>query len=542
MAGSWSLMLLLLLLNGGGRDLLDGLSSQGYWQNKAVALTFDNMKLELGTPTPGAVGDISAWITEMGSDEYAVREAASKKIRALGPQVIPQLQDKGLNSTDSEVVDRARQIIDSFTIAGKAKEVRRLMAIRALGELKNPDALPLLRPLVDSPEPFVAEYARNAIATLNGQNVTRPVATAQELQADLNLLPAGLGAVAQEALDRDRTGQIDGLIDQMVQGMPRKGLSPAQLAVRQAAEKNRLQGRLYGRVVALAEKIGNVRLDALTVGVARDIGPTSGYVVLVARGCYDPPALRSTLEHEMAAQKVDELTLQGNDWALLTPSPHHLILLAGPSRKALPVATMADAAKTGKGDFATDADMAKLVARVDTTKPVWAALQVTDPFRQAPPLAPFDTLTGVAQRTNDGLQLTVHATGTAAEAVKTGVDNFNKDLAESVQEFKAVVKEFSAARSALTFLSSIKCEAHGTDATLTALLQDLDLLSLAAAMGMQDEIFADPEPDETPADLQAISGRIQVMPQAIPAPAARAEVQVQVQVVPPPPPLPAGKP
>ncbi len=290
--GSWAMMLVLLLFNGGGRDLLDCLSVADYWQAKTVAVNVDNMILELGTVKDVPVGDITGLITDLGSDDYGTREAATKKIRTLGPGVVPQLKERGLTSNEPEAVDRSRKIINSFVRGGKAKEVRRLMAIRALGELKKAQAIPALTALLDSTDSFVAEYAQAAIASIQGKPFVRPTATAQQLKSDLYMLPAGLGAVGQRTLDGSQVGLIDLMVDQAGPGMGVPGWpGPNLQAGGGLAFKPRMQAMLSGHVIKLVEKIGNVRLDAVTMGVSKDIGDKAGFVVVIARGTYDPTTL-----------------------------------------------------------------------------------------------------------------------------------------------------------------------------------------------------------------------------------------------------------
>jgi hypothetical protein len=103
MISSWAMML--VLLAGGGNDLLDYLPAKHYWQAKSVTVTTENLLAEL--------------------------KADPKD---------------------------------------KATAVRRLMAIRTLGEQKDPNALPALKKLLGSKELFEDEYARRAVAAIEGRN------------------------------------------------------------------------------------------------------------------------------------------------------------------------------------------------------------------------------------------------------------------------------------------------------------------------------------------------------------------------------------
>jgi len=79
----------------------------------------------------------------------------------------------------------------------KGDPVRRLMAIRTLGELKKKGAIATLQPLLKSKTLFEAEYAAAAIAAIEGKKFKRPGLSAKERMKDVYLLPAGCGEVGQ---------------------------------------------------------------------------------------------------------------------------------------------------------------------------------------------------------------------------------------------------------------------------------------------------------------------------------------------------------
>ncbi len=187
------LALLLSLVTGGSNELLDYLPSDVYWANKKVEATPEAMIAQLRT---GAAASIAKDVQTLGNADFAAREEASKRILALGPAVIPQLQ-KASTDADPEIATRANALVEKLTAAGQASAAQRLMAIRTLGEMKAKEALDVLRPLIDSKEPFVADYARRAIARIEGKEFASPGPAGKEMASDLALLPAGCGVVAQ---------------------------------------------------------------------------------------------------------------------------------------------------------------------------------------------------------------------------------------------------------------------------------------------------------------------------------------------------------
>ena len=127
--------LMMLLLSGGANELLDFVPTDAYWKAKEVTVS---------------VQTISADLESLKADDTS-----------------------------------------------KATAVRRLMAIRTLGELKDKSALPALEKLTDSKEMFVADYAKRAIANIEGKPLVIgiPDNSAQMREKDLWMLPAKCGGV-----------------------------------------------------------------------------------------------------------------------------------------------------------------------------------------------------------------------------------------------------------------------------------------------------------------------------------------------------------
>ena len=130
--------LLMMLLSGGSNDLLDAIQSDSYWNSKHVTVSVEQL-----------IAD------------------ASGSVRA-------------------------------DVASPHAAEVRRLIAIRTLGEMKTVEAVVALNALMESKEPFVADYAQAAIAAIEGKQAMR-AGIAQDRMTDVWLLPAQCELVAQIA-------------------------------------------------------------------------------------------------------------------------------------------------------------------------------------------------------------------------------------------------------------------------------------------------------------------------------------------------------
>src|SRR5438874_8131953 len=107
--GEASIFLIFTMLLGGspGNELLDLVPTDAYWKSKDVEITVPNIMLELNS---------------IKTDDTA-----------------------------------------------KATAVRRLMAIRTLGELKGADAVTSLKAQLDSKEMFVADYSQRALDAIQGK-------------------------------------------------------------------------------------------------------------------------------------------------------------------------------------------------------------------------------------------------------------------------------------------------------------------------------------------------------------------------------------
>ena len=278
--------LILALLAGGPNDLLDYIPTDAYWKHQAVTVNAETLIKELtGVPA----GDISKLIEDLGANDYKVREATQKKIAAMGPTVIGQLE-KATQAPDPEIASRAKALIGQFN-GSKAAAVRRLMVMRTLGEMRSKEAVAVLRPLLASKEPFEADYAAAALAAIEGRPHARPQPDAGTRAADLGVLPAGLDFVAQAVAIRTPAAA---LATQPASDLARAPTSPAEHAAAMIEMLTTLERtpdtyreHLVDQAITAAETVGNIRIDGLTVGSAEGSGGQSDLMVVMLRGQYD---------------------------------------------------------------------------------------------------------------------------------------------------------------------------------------------------------------------------------------------------------------
>jgi hypothetical protein len=503
--------LLAMLMGGGSRDLLDLMSSEQYWKAKNVTVSVETLKGELAE-TPA--GDISALIKGLGANDFEQREAAQKKIEAMGPAVTPQLKEAA-KSADPETATRAKAIMDTFASGSRAGQVRRLMALRTLGELKKPEALPILTPLLASKRLFEADYAAAAIAAIEGKPYSRPRATATVRAGDVNLMPGNLGVVGQMAMT-GATGTTLNL-DKVFE----------QLAPMAGQTKEQMSAQAFEQILKIADMVGNFRFDGATFGLADDVGNEKGFEVTIARGLYDREALLSYIKTEAGdSAKVREekgvqvIVLDSGDQAtLILPSNELLIFTVG-ARGHAPVDELLAAVAAGKGGMAANMALVGIIKTIDTSNPVWAAMKVNDSYRQAPPLAPFDSMTLVVETKGGNLDFKISATGSDKEKTSAAVKMVNDGVQMGLMQFQAMTQQMpnmaGMFKDLIDTMQSIKATADGGNATLTGTVKS----SVGAGMTMPAMMFGMPSVETVPQPMPpnaAPAAPVQQAPATAPA-------------------------
>jgi len=459
-AGPSSMMLLMMLMGGGGgNDLLDFVQTRAYWGLQNVDVSVAAMKAQLAAPK---ADDVPALIKDLTGDDAAGSSAAAARIRAIGLPALPQLEKAAADAQGKpEQAGVIQKLIGQLYADPKGPAVRRLMAIRTLGELKKRDALPVLQPLLKSKALFEAEYARAAIAAIEGKPFTRPGLPAKQRLKDVWMLPANCGVVAQMTMPPGKPVDFA------------EALKGAGAMFGGQAPPNILP-QLTAMLAAAAGRVGNVRLDAVTIGVADNVGKRRSFVVLVARGRYDGKALRE-LPLQVWRSKTEtvdgvEVFKPMGDIALFLPSDDRLVLVGGPTPDGigLAVAQMIAAVKASKGGLAPARAMGKLVKTVDTTAPVWAAARISEAYREASLLAPFDTITMVGKTARGADNFKLVAVGKDAEKVAAAVKELEGHIVKGRAETAREAQRMPMVKPYADFIGSIKAKADGAQATVTA--------------------------------------------------------------------------
>jgi hypothetical protein len=513
------------MLLGGGSDLLDYVPSQDYWQAKGVTVTADGLVKELAPPKAGE--NIARLLVDLGSPTTAVRDAATAKIVAMGPGVLPQLKEAS-KLGDPEISHKAAELYEQINRSQKATQVRRLMAIRTLGEMKAKEAVTALQGLTNSDEPFVADYAKAALAAIDGKSYERPHPDTSD---DAWLMPDKTRSVFHLSF---RGGKpID--LDAVMKSMPRPQIAPGGNAPK-APDAAAMRNEAVGHFIEVADRVGNIRLDGITVGLAGEMGPNTGYVVVVAHGQYDAAAvtdlvggLKDIFKNTKAVGGTSVFSSEGGEVNVLFPSNDRAMLVGGPGARnaggnVLPIEEMVTAVRKNAGglkDSKEAAGMAKLLKSVDMKQPLWGAAEVTPTYREAPFLEPFDTITLVGKAAGDkgdSLDFRFDAQGTDPDKVRAAVGMVNQGLDQAKQGMKRDEEHMPPEwkpmlKTAKDLVESMKCQADGKAANLTGSLQQdgtgmlimsLFMVSPIAQQAPPPQAIRAPAPPPAPVPPQAL--------------------------------------
>jgi hypothetical protein len=461
--GSFSIFsILFALLSGGANDLLDFVSSDAYWKAKAVTVSMEQLSAELKTE---AGADVAELIKALGAGEYAQREEAARKIIAQGPAALSGLE-KAADDPDAEIASRVKNLMQQIRLNSKATGVRRLMAIRTLGEMKKAEALPLLKPLLASKEMFVADYAARAIAQIEGKSPPVRAATAAALKGDLSLLPADCAVVGQLSLASAKIASLDEAL---------KSVPPQP-----GEDRKAILEQMNAQVIGIADQIGNVRIESVTFGLSDTVGPNDGYAAMIVHGQYDAAAVAGFIKNMgMPVNTIAGATVLSPDShvTFAFPTNDRAMLVTGAAQEKLPVKQILEAAGAlGTKEPAVhpvlrEKEFAPFIASLNDGVRLWAVCKVSDSYRAAPVIQAFDMITLLGRQEKDKLSLRIAGTGKDAAAVKAAVDELNQGLNQAKTGLPQVAQQMPALKPMADFVQSLECAADGKNAALTGAFQ-----------------------------------------------------------------------
>ena len=479
--GMFELIMMLALPMGGGNDLLDFVPTDEFWRSQGVYVSGRAMISELRVVS---ADDISPLIAQLSSAEFDAREKASREILRRGPAVVPQLE-RAAETGGGETALRARSMVRLLSGSPKMSAARQLMAMRTLGELRHREAIGPLKMLLKSEQPFVAEYAAAAIARIEGKPAVRRRPTRAELDEDVWLLPAKCAVVGQASLLRKIPLSFEKALEKM--GPGRRG---------RAIDKAQSLKKFNTLALAAADSIGNMRLDALTMGISDDFNGRKGFMVIVARGQFDRRAVVSTLRKQFGGggaggfggmlgvsqiDGVDVLSFMGMFKVLLLSDSRMIIVVTpggafggAPGGGGLPDREMIAAAKAGKRPLQENKPLTALVKSIDREKSsLWAAMIPSEHYKTVPLFAPFDSITFTAQQHADGSATgRLVALGADGDKRRAAMAMFERGKAEGAREIQREARRMPMLQPLVAFMESIEYRQDDKSVTVTAKIKD----------------------------------------------------------------------
>jgi len=390
--------------------------------------------------------------------------------------VIPLLKPHA-KSASPEVATRVQEIIAQLSTRAERKAIRRLMAIRTLGELKHRPAAPALKKLTASKELFVADYARRALAAIEGVPYSRKPAPLEQRLKDVWMLPDSCAIVGQAAIaGGGKPLDFDKMLAMFAQ--------PRMKVTREDVIE-----QLFKKVLLPAlSKVGNLRLDHVTLGVSGDIGGRAGYVVAIGRGKYDAEKVKALIRTECPTQttleaaekrrrkcwfKIGQVEVfcPDDEFALLFPSNELAVLVAGPRGDGLPIEAVARAVQAGRGRLAENRKMAAMIQSVDKSGGIWAAAIMTETYRKEVLFAPFGAMTLVARQARGAMEFRLTAKVHDAEKLPATMKMVKDGLAEGRKELAREAQRMPAIKPLADLLQSIQIKETPKEITATAQLK-----------------------------------------------------------------------
>ncbi len=269
---------------------------------------------------------------DLGSRDPTVRRRAREILEAAGENAIPHLE-KARESEDVEVRETAKELLAKVekqrqaAIQNNTDYLKKLMAIRALEQMKSKAALPALKQLADGGDPTLSDAAANAVRIINGQAVQRPKG-ADTIKAVMARLPANAGFVATVDLERaSRTQTIDVLLEALEK---EAGKDPQMQAM--VGQFGNVTMEIEKGLVKGLGQIGNVRIDSITMLASTDLGTArhAGYVAWIFKGLHDPAMVANAIKAENSRikerQYKKQTVLFQSDIAFCSPDKNTLII------------------------------------------------------------------------------------------------------------------------------------------------------------------------------------------------------------------------
>jgi hypothetical protein len=444
-----------------GNDLLDHLPTEAYWKAKGVAVSGEAMLAQLQDESEAI--DTRRFIRELGAAEFETREKATQALINAGSAVANEVRQAML-SEDPEVSTRAKRIARLLQQAAGEAQVRRLMAVRALGELRFAPAEAVLKKFaIEQPgQTMLAHYAQRALQQIqqpgpDRQTVQRQLPSPEQRLSDVALLPASSVGVLQIALHERLKMPLEPGIDFKPffgRGIPADTRAPTYLA----------------KLIALADTVGNVRLDSLSASLASSNGGNQWFAAGVVRGEWNLANVRSLLAgagFRLSVEQGLEVASHESSCRVLLLSDRRLYLAWGEGLDELPIKSLTSGGDAS-GLLRQNKRLWQLLEKTDRAQPLWGTM-ISSPASDALPwLAPMESLTLGSDLRGEKLKLTVQARASDSKQVDVALVEFEKMLDKAEPESGQIAAMFLCAKPLAELMESLRTERKPGGVTATA--------------------------------------------------------------------------
>jgi hypothetical protein len=243
--------------------------------------------------------------------------------------------------------------------------------------------------------------------------------------------------------------------------------------IREEQKQERLQS-LTEAVLTLAERVGNMRVDGVTVGLSGDISDRSGFLVAVLRGQFDRVAFAQLVTQlGTNAGNVDgtDVFQPDNESAMFFATDNQAIYMAAPAGTSMPLKEVVAAVKTGKAGLERAEGIRALIKAAPTDQALWLVAHTTPEIRQFPQLSGFDTATLVGRQDGPTFQFQLSAQGTDPKKLELSMQELNRQLKITREWFESNAPVMPPLKPVRNFLRSIKPDVQGAKLTATATYQ-----------------------------------------------------------------------
>ncbi len=453
----------LFMVLSSGMDAVDVVDLGLYFKSHQVEYTADALLLQLdGKPVKTEKVDLSKEIDKLQNGTPEERKKAREDIVKAGRAAKPWL-DKLKNSDDPQLKVTAEDLLKRLETPNVNKNIHKLLVIRALGELKSKESVVSLKKIASGKNIGEAWTAQKALAKITGNPLPkRPVLSPGD---EMKWIPDNCGLILRNRITESKPILNPTEMMGMMGGMmgPGSGGNPMEV--------------INQHVLKLMADTGYFRIDDVMFALADNVGDKTGFVAFLIKGVYDKKSVFSYLKNSFGlhTEKIsgfDVLSRESFVMALIDDTK--IIIFAGPDRKSISADKflgnykMHLDKKTVSGTVSS-ADWAKaLLKDVDVTSEIWGICRLSDGYKTAPPLKPFDTAILKSSKTEKGENvLTLTATGKDNAAIKAVTDNMAKELEQAKKQMAGAIAMMPQLKNFVDIMNSTKLTAADKTATLT---------------------------------------------------------------------------